>query len=84
MLIGVASLAAAQGQPERALHLNRAAAALREANGIALAVGPQARLERRLERARQALDPAAAEAAWRSGRAWTVEQGISEARRADQ
>lgn len=68
-LEGFAGLAAAQAQPQRALRLAGAAASLREAIGA-----PHARLEHRLEAARQTLSEAVGTELWAEGRAMTLEQ----------
>jgi len=70
------ALAAAQGQPERALHLAGAAAALRETIGAPLPPTEQEEFERHLEMARQTLDEEAAAKALANGRAMTLEQAI--------
>ena len=70
-------LAVAQAQPERALRLAGAAAALREATGQPRgAAAERPRLERALARARAALGPAAP-AAWQRGRRMTTEQAVA-------
>ena len=70
-------LAAAQGQPERALRLAGAAAALREALGAPLPPTERARLERWLAPARDALDEAAQASAHAAGRAMSLEDAMS-------
>lgn len=69
-------LATVQGQPECALQLAGAAAALREAIGAPLRLPGQTRLERYLETAQQALGGEASAKALTKGRAMTVEQAI--------
>jgi tetratricopeptide (TPR) repeat protein len=59
-----AGSAAAQSQPERALKLAGAAAALRETIGAVLTPAEQARLAKSLEPARQALSDAAGASVW--------------------
>jgi non-specific serine/threonine protein kinase len=73
---GFAVLAAAQGHPERALRLAGAAAALHEAIHNPLPPTHQARLDRNLEPARQALSEEAQRAAFEEGRAMTMEQAV--------
>jgi DNA-binding CsgD family transcriptional regulator len=76
-LEGFAYLAAAQGQPGRALRLAGAAAALRDAGAVpdTSPIG-QDRLRRRLDTAFQALGTAGA-AAWGAGRALAPEEAIA-------
>jgi DNA-binding CsgD family transcriptional regulator/tetratricopeptide (TPR) repeat protein len=64
-----AHLAAAQGQPARAVRLAGAAAALREAIGAPISPSERAVLERRLAPARAALGEPASALAWAAGRA---------------
>jgi adenylate cyclase len=80
---GFAGIAAAQQQPERALKLAGAAAALRETIGAPLSPAESTRLERRLEPARQILSPAAADTSWQEGRALTLNAATDYAQRAD-
>ncbi len=75
----VAGCAAAQSQPERALKLAGAAAALRRAVGTAPAPADQARLEKSLEPAREKLSGSASSAAWMEGWAMPVEAAIRDA-----
>jgi DNA-binding NarL/FixJ family response regulator len=77
-LEGFAMLAAAQAQPERALRLAGAAAALRDATGRPRPPAERPRLERALAAARSALGPAA-DAAWQRGRRLTAEQAVAAA-----
>lgn len=79
VLEGFAGLAAVQNQPQRALCLAGAAAALRDALGTALPTPEQMTLNRQLAPARQRLGPAAA-AAWRAGQQLSEEQSIACAR----
>jgi predicted ATPase/DNA-binding CsgD family transcriptional regulator/DNA-binding XRE family transcriptional regulator len=77
-LEGFAMLAAAQAQPERALRLAGAAAALRDTAGRPRRPAERPRLERALAAARAALGPAAP-GAWQRGRRLTTEQAIAAA-----
>jgi len=74
-----ACCAAAQSEPERSLRLAGAAAALRQALGAPLTAGEQARLEKRLESARQALAHSAGATAWLEGWGTPVENAVEEA-----
>jgi len=71
--------AAAQLAPERSLRLAGAAAALRQTLGAPLTPGEQAKLERGLEPARQALTNAEGATAWLSGWALPLEKAVEEA-----
>ncbi|HJW15389.1 MAG TPA: hypothetical protein VJ776_11855, partial [Thermoanaerobaculia bacterium] len=71
--------AAAQAQPDRALRLAGAAAALRQGVGAPLTPADQARLEESLEPARRALTDAAGAAAWMEGWGMPVEDAFREA-----
>jgi predicted ATPase len=62
-----AGLAAGEGQPERALILAGAAAALREEIGGPLPAGEQDALDRTLAPARRTLDQAGQDTAWQTG-----------------
>jgi predicted ATPase/class 3 adenylate cyclase len=77
LLEGFAGLAATQSDPQRALRLAGAAAALHEAIRPPLSPPEQARLDRYLEPARQALSEEAQKAAFEEGRAMTMEQAIA-------
>ena len=66
----LACSAALQSQPEHALRLAGAAAAMRQVLGAPLPLADQARLEKTLESARQSLSPTIAAAAWMDG--WTT------------
>ncbi|MGH9555246.1 MAG: tetratricopeptide repeat protein, partial [Terriglobales bacterium] len=68
--------AAAQSQPERALRLAGAAAALRQTLGAPLPAAEHARLEKSLDPARLALPGAASAAAWMEGWGMPVEKAI--------
>jgi predicted ATPase len=79
-----ACLAAAQSKPERSLRLAGAAAALRHALGAPLSPSEQAKLERNIAPARQALKHAAGTAAWMEGWTMSAEQAIDYALAADE
>jgi tetratricopeptide (TPR) repeat protein len=66
----LACSAALQSQPEHALRLAGAAAAMRRVLGAPLPLVDQARLEKTLESARQSVSPTIAAAAWMDG--WTI------------
>jgi predicted ATPase len=70
--------AAAQLAPERSLRLAGAAAALRQSLGAPLTPSEQAKLERGLEPARQALTNAASQSVWLEGWVLPVEKAIEE------
>ncbi|MBP7691998.1 MAG: tetratricopeptide repeat protein [Anaerolineales bacterium] len=74
-----ASLAAAHQQPERALRLAGAAAALRAAIGGPLPTGEQTLLDHTLEPARAGLSPETAAAYWQAGLALSLETATAEA-----
>jgi predicted ATPase len=74
-----ASSAAAGLQPERALRLAGAAGALRQTVGAALTSAEQARLERTLAPARQALAHSGGTTAWLEGWAMPADKAIAEA-----
>ncbi len=74
-----ASSAAAQSQPERSLRLAGAAAALRQSLGAPLTPGDQAKFDRTLEPARQALTQTAGTAAWLEGWGMPVEKAVEQA-----
>jgi hypothetical protein len=77
---GLAAVASATGEPERALRLAGAAAALQEELGTAAWLPRWLVLPiDYLAPARQALGMEAAEAAWTAGRALALEQAIGEA-----
>ncbi len=71
-----AGLAAAERKSTRALQLAGFAAALRESIGAPLPPSEQARVDRMLLPARQALEEAAASEAWESGRLLKLEQVV--------
>jgi predicted ATPase len=74
-----ACLAVVQQHPERSLRLAGSAAALRQNIGAPLTPAEQARLERTLAPARQALPNTASAAAWLEGWAMPVEKAVQEA-----
>jgi predicted ATPase/DNA-binding CsgD family transcriptional regulator len=78
-LEGLALLAAAEGQPARAVELAGAADAICELVGIAGDPGRRAALERGLSDARRALRPDRAAAAWQRGRATPPDRAVAEA-----
>jgi len=78
-LEGLAQVAAATGDPERAYLLAGAAWTLRETYATPPAPTEQWQLERSLQRARAAMGERAAADAWASGRALNAEQAIAEA-----
>ena len=71
-------MAAAGGQPERAVRLGAAAVALAEGAGWPLYAPDQAALDGALARARPALDAAAQAVAWDEGRVLTPAQAVAE------
>jgi hypothetical protein len=71
-------LAAAEAQPERALHLAGAAASMRDTAGSPRKPAEGARLERALAVARMALG-SAAEATWQRGRRMSVQEAVDAA-----
>jgi non-specific serine/threonine protein kinase len=78
-LEGVAAVAAAWGQPERAARLHGAAAAVREQMGEAVPPWVRPARERDLAAARAALAPDAFDAAWAAGAALPLEAAVAEA-----
>lgn len=72
----LASLAARQSQPGRAVRLLAWADAVRKANDIPLLPIEQADIDRNMALARAQLDGAAFEALWTEGQAMTMEQAI--------
>jgi hypothetical protein len=78
-LAGLARLAAAQGQAERAGRLFGAAAALFPADGRLADGTDRAAFDRDVAAARSGLDPAAFAAGWTAGQALPPEQAIAEA-----
>ena len=71
--------AAAQARPEHALRLAGAAAALRQSLGAPLTSAEQARFERDIEPARQALTQTAGTTAWMEGWEMPVEKAVEQA-----
>jgi hypothetical protein len=71
--------AATQSASERSLRLAGAAAALRQTLGAPLTPGEQAKLEKGLEPARQALTNAEGATAWLAGWVLPVEKAVEEA-----
>jgi DNA-binding NarL/FixJ family response regulator len=71
-----AIVAVAEAQPERALRLAGAGAALRATAGTALSADRHAALDGRLAAAREALHEESAAWAWTQGRAMTLEQAL--------
>ncbi len=78
-----AGSAAAQLQPERALRLAGAAAALRETIGAVLAPAEQDRLAKSLEAARAALSDAAGTSAWMEGWGMPAEEAMRSSRKSE-
>jgi tetratricopeptide (TPR) repeat protein len=78
-LEGLASLAVAQGQPERAVRLFAWADAMRVSNANTRSPADQADVDRDFAVIRTQLDEATIEAAWEAGRALPLEQAIAEA-----
>jgi tetratricopeptide (TPR) repeat protein len=79
LLDDFAILAAAEGQPERALRLAGAAAATRDAIGSQLSAGERARFDRLQAPARAQLAEPLAAAVYGEGLAMTLEQAVEEA-----
>ncbi len=77
-LEGFAMLAAAQAQPERALHLAGAAASMRDTTGRPRKPAERPRLEQALAAARAALG-SVHEAVWQRGRRMTPQQAVDAA-----
>jgi hypothetical protein len=78
-LEGLAAVAAAQGQAERALHLAGAAATLWAAAEKRPPQADAAELARSLAPARTALGTAGAAQAWAAGQSMTLEQAVADA-----
>jgi tetratricopeptide (TPR) repeat protein len=76
LLESFAALAADEAQPERALRLAGAAAALRATIGAPLAPAEQLQLDRLLEPPRQTLGAANAAAEWQAGHRLAIDQAI--------
>ena len=75
----LAGLVAAEGEPERAIHLDAAGRAALEAIGARLAPAMRARYDEHLAPAGAALGAAGASAAEAAGRALTLDQAVDEA-----
>ena len=82
-LAGLAGVAAAGGQPERAAWLWGAAEALRQTIGVRAAPASRTTRERLIARAREQLGEAAFNAAWAEGQKMTMEQAVAYALAAD-
>jgi len=82
-LLAFASLAAAEGRPERALVLAGAATGIADALGARLVPTYRRGFERRMALAREGLSEAVATTAWSAGRAITLEQAVAAALEAD-
>jgi predicted ATPase/serine/threonine protein kinase len=78
LLESFACSAAARSESERSLRLAGAAAALRQSIGTPLVPGEQAKLERSLDAARQALPLATGRTAWLEGWVMPIEQAIED------
>ena len=83
LLESMARSAAAQSKPERALRLAGAAAAIRRHLGASLPAAEEASLENTLERARAAVPPSVAAAAWMEGWTMPAEKATEEAMAGD-
>jgi non-specific serine/threonine protein kinase len=73
---GLAVVAAATGQPVRALRLAGASDRVRETSSVSVTARERAELDAGLKEAWDALDPGAAEAAWAEGQAMLVDEAI--------
>jgi tetratricopeptide (TPR) repeat protein len=78
-LEGIAHIAAARGQPDRAARLAGAAAALRHLNGTPLEPDQRADYEWTVQAARAALGDAAFASAWAQGQELLPQQAVAEA-----
>jgi DNA-binding CsgD family transcriptional regulator len=78
-LEGLACVAVLTAQPERAVRLVAAAAALRERTGAPVMVADRGNYEQIVQRSRQQLSPAIFAAAWDEGRALPLEDVVAEA-----
>jgi predicted ATPase len=78
LLESFACSAAAQSESERSLRLAGAAAALRQSIGAPLTAAEQAKLERALDPARQALDTTKSRSSWLEGWVMPVEKAIED------
>ena len=77
--MGLAGVAGAQGQPERAARLFGATEALHNTTGLQLEPVDQIQQDRNIAVARAQLDAATFAAAWAEGQAMSLEQAIEEA-----
>jgi uncharacterized protein (DUF2336 family) len=78
-LSGFAGLAAARGDPVRAVRFSAAAARLCELSGVPAHRTQEGGIRDRLPSIRTALGDAAYDAAWAEGRAMTLEQAVADA-----
>ena len=78
-----ASLAAGEGNPERALKLAGAAAGMREGIGSPLPSGEQTALDRTLQLAREALNDRQKAEIWEGGLKLTADEAIAYALKRD-
>jgi hypothetical protein len=78
-LADVASLAAAEGRPERALRLGGASAVYATATGTAINPSERGRFEHWISTARQQLTAAQADAAWAQGLRMPFDVALAEA-----
>jgi hypothetical protein len=76
-LEGLAAVAVAQAQPERAARLFGAAEGLREAMGAPLPPSDRAEYDRDVAAARTALGEEAFAAAWQAGRAMSLDDAVA-------
>ncbi|HYM97156.1 MAG TPA: response regulator transcription factor, partial [Candidatus Sulfotelmatobacter sp.] len=77
ILEGFAALAAAQGEPQRAITLEAAAARVREELGFAWRLDLRTRVDRRLPTANESVGPAVVAKAERRGRAMNLESAVA-------
>lgn len=77
LLAHFARLAAAEGEPERALRLASAALAVRQETGTQLHAYDRDLVERSVEPARRLLGPKAAAAVWAEGQGMTLEEALA-------
>jgi DNA-binding CsgD family transcriptional regulator len=78
-LDGLSAVALTQGQPQPAVRLLSAAAALREAVGYQHGTADQTEISQRLATMRAQLDPATFEAIWTAGQALSLAEALGEA-----
>jgi non-specific serine/threonine protein kinase len=76
-LLGMGSVAAARGDPERAARLLGAATAMLERLDAAIDVADRRVSDRDMEGTRAALDNAAFQAAWEAGRAMSLDEAVA-------